>query len=95
MWPEITDSIQRIKFTLASYNCGYYHVKDAQYLAKYYNKNYLFWDNGVDEFILKLSKPKFYNHKGVKYGYTRGTEPYNYVYSIFQNYEIYKDFFNE
>ena len=90
-WPEITDSIQRIKFTLASYNCGYYHVKDAQYLAKYYKKNSLSWDNGVDRFILKLSSPKYYNHKGVKYGYARGTEPYNYVYFIFENYNIYKD----
>jgi len=94
-WPEITDSIQRIKFTLASYNCGYYHVKDAQYLAKNYNKNPLSWDNGVDEFILKLAKPKFYNHKGVKYGYARGTEPYNYVYFIFENYKIYKNLVSE
>ena len=91
MWENIPDSIQRIKLTLASYNCGYYHVKDAQFLAKKYNKNYLKWDNGIDEFILKLSKPNYYNQKGVKYGYVRGREPYNYIKNIFVRYEIYKD----
>ncbi len=76
---------------LASYNCGYYHVKDAQYLAQYYQKYSLSWDNGVDEFILKLMKPKYYNHKVVKYGYCRGHEPYNYVNEIFTRYDMYKD----
>jgi len=90
-WSDIQDSIQRLKFTFASYNCGYYHVKDAQYLARYYKKDSLLWDNGVDEFILKLMKPKYYNHKGVKYGYCRGIEPYNYVNEIFARYEVYKD----
>jgi len=90
-WSDISDSIQRLKFTLASYNCGYYHVKDAQYLARYYKKDSLSWDNGVDKFILKLMKPKYYNHKGVKYGYCRGREPYNYVNEIFTRYEVYKD----
>jgi len=90
-WSDIQDSIQRLKFTLASYNCGYYHVKDAQYLARYYKKDSLSWDNGVDEFILKLMKPKYYNHKGVKYGYCRGREPYNYVNEIYTRYDVYKD----
>lgn len=90
-WSDIPDSTQRLKFTIASYNCGYYHVRDAQYLAKTYSKDSLAWDEGVDEFILKLMKPKYYNHKGVKYGYCRGREPYNYVNEIFTRYSIYKD----
>jgi len=93
-WNQIPDSIQRIKFTLASYNCGLYHVKDAQILAKKYHKNSLVWDNGVDEFILKLSKAKYFNQKEVKYGYVRGLEPFNYVKEIFERYAIYKDLLN-
>lgn len=91
-WSSIPDSIQRIKFAMASYNCGYGHVIDAKLLAKKYKKDTLNWDNGVNEFILKLSKPKYYNDPAVKSGYVRGSEPYKYVNEIFYRYEQYKDF---
>jgi len=94
-WPDITDSIQRIKFAMASYNSGFGHVKDAQILAKKYKKNSLVWDEGVDEFILKLSKPKYYNDPEVKFGYVRGNEPYNYINEIFNRYKQYSDFTKE
>lgn len=94
-WEGIPDSIQRIKFAMASYNSGYSHVKDAQRLAKKYNKDTLNWDNGVDEFILKLSKSKYYNDPVVNFGYARGIEPYNYIIDIFNRYEEYKDFVKE
>ena len=94
-WKNIPDSIQRIKFAMASYNCGYSHVKDAYMLAKKYNKDSLNWDNGVDYFVLNLSKPKYYNDAVVKFGYARGSEPYNYVREIFERYENYKDFVKE
>ncbi|NOQ92826.1 MAG: transporter substrate-binding domain-containing protein [Flavobacteriaceae bacterium] len=94
-WPEIPDSIQRIKFAMASYNSGFGHVKDAQKLAKKYNKDTLNWDNGVDEFILKLSKPKYYNDPVTKYGYVRGSEPHNYIIEIFNRYKNYTDFAKE
>ena len=91
-WNQIPDSVQRLKLTLASYNCGLYHVLDAQYLAKKNGKAYQAWDNGIDEYILKLAKPKYFNQKGVKYGYVRGREPYNYVKEIFERYNNYLDF---
>ena len=90
-WEEIPDSLQRIKFTMASYNCGYNHVVDAQKLAVKYGKDNNVWDNNVDEFILKLSKSKFFNDEVVSFGYVRGTEPYNYVKEIFIRYNLYKD----
>lgn len=89
-WDKIPDSIQRIKFAMASYNSGYGHVKDAQKLAIKFKKDSLSWDDGVDEFILKLSKSKYYNDPVTKYGYARGTEPYNYVNDIFERYHNYK-----
>lgn len=94
-WEEIPDTIQRIKFAMASYNSGLGHVKDAQKLAKKFNKDTLSWDNGVDEFILKLSKSKYYNDPITKFGYVRGSEPYKYNIEIFNRYKNYKDFIKE
>jgi len=51
----------------------------------------LIWDDGVDECILKLSKPKYYDRPEITYGYVRGNEPYNYVKDIFARYEEYKE----
>lgn len=90
-WNAVPDSIQRIKFTMASYNCGYNHVLDAKRLAKKYGKDENVWDNNVDEFILKLANKKYYNDELVKFGYARGSEPYNYVKEIFVRYELYKE----
>lgn len=92
---NIEDSVQRIKFTMASYNCGYGHVLDAQALAKTMNHTPTKWDNNVEEMILKLSNPGYYNKPMIKYGYVRGMEPYLYVDHIFRRYEHYKQFIEE
>lgn len=89
-WDQIPDSIQRIKFAMASYNCGYGHIKDAQRLAEKYGKDSLSWDNGVDFFVKNLSDPKYFNDPIVKHGYARGSEPYDYVRDIFERYTNYK-----
>jgi len=98
MWDNfdgVTDSIQRLKFTMASYNCGLYHVKDAQALAEKRKLNPSVWDNNVDEMILALSYQKNFKDPVVNYGYVRGDEPYNYVNQIFERYEHYKQFIDE
>lgn len=92
---KVTDSIQRIKFTLASYNCGMYHVIDAQNLAKKRGLNANIWDDHVEDMILELSLPKNYNDPVVKYGYVRGLEPYNYVFQIFERYQHYTQFIDD
>ena len=89
---EVQDSVQRIKFTLASYNCGYYHVLDAQKLAEMNNLDKYRWDDNVAEMILELSYPEHYNKPGIKYGYVRGIEPYTYVEQIFERYDHYLRF---
>jgi len=91
----IPDSIQRIKFTLASYNAGLYHIKDAQRLASHLNLDSLQWDNHVENALLKLDKPEYYNKDFIKYGYVRAKEPYKYVKDIFKRYEHYKAFINK
>lgn len=94
-YDEITDSIQRVKFTLASYNCGYFHVKDAQKLAELNQLNPIVWDGQVDQMILALTYPQNFNKEEIKYGYVHGQEPYNYVVDIFKRYEDYVQFINE
>ena len=94
-WEFIPDSIQQIKFTLASYNCGYHHVVDAQKLAAKNDEDPEIWDNVVEDWILKLSYPRFYNDEVVEYGYVRGIEPYEYVKDIFERYDHYRRFISE
>ncbi|MCG9970532.1 transglycosylase SLT domain-containing protein [Christiangramia crocea] len=92
---KIEDSIQRTKFTMASYNCGLYHVKDAQNLATKRGLDATVWDDNVEDMILALSLPKNYNNPVIKYGYVRGIEPYNYVNQIFERYAHYTQFIEE
>lgn len=92
---EIEDEENRIKFTLASFNCGYGHVLDAQRLAEANGLNPLLWDNNVDKMLLALRFPKNYNKDIIKYGYVRGSEPVNYVNQIFERYNHYKQFITE
>ena len=91
----VEDSIQRIKFAMASYNCGYGHVTDAQKLAEKRDIDKNIWDDHINNIILELSYPKNYNDPVVEYGYVRGTEPYNYVSNIFERYDHYKKFIEE
>jgi len=91
---DIPDEIDRIKFTLASFNCGYAHVRDAQKLAEFNNLNPLIWEDNVDKMILALRFPKNYNKDFIKYGYVRGTEPFIYVEQIFDRFQHYKQFIN-
>lgn len=92
---HVQDSVQRIKFTMASYNCGLYHVIDAQKLASEKGLDEDIWDDNVENIVLNLNKPEYYNHPVVKYGYVRGSEPYNYVRQIFERYQHYIQFINE
>ena len=72
---------ERIFFQLASYNGGYFHIRDAMALAKKNGRNPYRWDD-VAEYILKLSDPAYYRDPIVKYGYMRGTETVGYVRKI-------------
>jgi len=91
-FPEIPDSLNRVKFTLAAYNCGYQHVRDAQRLAEAEGLNKNVWSGNVEEMLLALSYPKNYRRDIVKYGYVRGIEPVTYVDQIFERYDHYKKF---
>jgi membrane-bound lytic murein transglycosylase F len=78
--------------TLASFNCGYYHVLDAQRLAEKRGLDPQRWDENVEAMILELSFPANYRDEVVKYGYVKGVEPFNYVREIFERYDRYRQF---
>jgi membrane-bound lytic murein transglycosylase F len=89
----IPDSLEIIKFVLASYNIGLGHIQDAQNLSKKYGADPFVWNDNVEYYLLKKSKPKYYNDEVVKNGYSRGRETVDYVNEIFERYEHYKKFY--
>jgi len=90
--PEtITDSIERMKFLLASYNSGVGHILDGRRLAEKYGKDPNVWTDSVDHFVFSLSEEFYYHDPVVYYGYTRGEETYNFVIEIMERFEDYKN----
>jgi membrane-bound lytic murein transglycosylase F len=84
--PDISAK-DRIRFALASYNCGPGHVYDARELASQMGLNPNKWFNHVEKALLLLSKKDV--AKNVRYGYCRCEEPVNYVSQIQDRYDHY------
>lgn len=76
---SITDRDQRLKFTLASYNAGPGHIKDAQRLAEMMGLDPHRWDGHVEKAVLMLSMPRYFCLPEVKNGACRGHETFWYV----------------
>ena len=88
---RIEDQGERLKFILASYNCGPGHVEDAQRLASKYGGDPLRWDD-VSYWLLQKSTQQYSSDEVVKFGFCRGLEPVNYVDHILRRYDRYKEF---
>ena len=86
---HIMDDQERLKFVLASYNVGIGHVLDARRLAEKYGKDPNVWKDNVDYYVLNKSKPEYYKDPVVRFGYARGSEPFNYVNEILERYAHY------
>ena len=86
---DIRNPEERKFFVLASYNGGFFHIRDAMALAKKNGKNPHKWIH-VAEYVLKLSTPECYNDPVVKYGYMRGSETANYVSAIYSRWQKYR-----
>lgn len=87
---RIHDPQERVKFILASYNVGPGHVQDAQRIAQHVGRNPYTWDNNVADCLLLKSDQKYLALEGVKHGYCRGKEPFEYVKSILTQYTMYQ-----
>ena len=86
---DIRNPEERKFFILASYNGGFFHIRDAMALTKKNGKNPHKWIH-VAEYVLKLSTPECYNDPVVKYGYMRGSETVNYVSAIYSRWQKYR-----
>jgi len=81
------DSVNCLKFALATYNSGMGHIADARRLAIDQNKNPNEWEH-VSNALLKLMRRQYY--KDARYGFARGIETVRYVREIVNRYETYK-----
>ena len=86
---DVKSPLERMSFTLAGYNGGSFHIRDAMALARKYGRNPYSW-NEVQEFVLRLSTPAYYNDPVVKHGYMRGQETVNYVNRILDRWAQYR-----
>jgi membrane-bound lytic murein transglycosylase F len=77
----------RIRFALASYNCGPGHVYDARQLAKEMGLDPNKWFGNVEKAALLLSKREI--ARKARYGYCRCEEPVKYVSQIQGRYDTY------
>lgn len=77
----------RMWFTLAAYNVGQGHVRDARRLATEQGLDPDKWFDNVEQAILLLSQPE--HARAAQHGYCRGREPVQYVREIRSRYEAY------
>ena len=91
-WSEIPDSLERIKFTLASYNAGFGHIQDARTLTELNNGDPNIWDGQVENALLNLTYQRYYSKPEIKYGYVHGLEPVKYVKEILERTTMYETF---
>ncbi len=81
---------ERVKFMLASYNCGPGHILDAMCIAKQIGKNDTIWDGHVAEALILKSQRQYYAMSCVRHGYINGVGPVNFVNKILAIFEHYK-----
>lgn len=89
-YSSVRNPNERIKFILAAYNGGAGHIDDARILASKHGSDPNRWTGSVDMYVLRLSQPEYFNDADVRYGFMRGTETYNYVISIIERWNSYR-----
>lgn len=86
---DIPNRQERTKFVLAAYNGGTHHVRDAMALARKHGRDARRWSD-VNQYILGLARPEYYNDPVVRYGYMRGSETSDYVNRIIARWNSYR-----
>ena len=80
---------ERLWFSLAAYNAGFGHVRDARRLAKLKGWDPDRWFDNVERAMLLLSKREYFSK--ARFCYCRGKEPVQYVREIRDRYQAYVD----
>lgn len=90
LWDDkVPDSLERVKFILASYNVGQGHVLDAMKLADELGLEDEIWDDNVEKALALKSNPKYYSMDVVRHGYCRGGDATEYVQKVLTQYQHY------
>jgi membrane-bound lytic murein transglycosylase F len=84
--PDIKEK-DRLRFALASYNCGLGHVLDGRALAREKKMDPNKWFGNVEKLMPLLSTPAY--ARRARHGYCRCDEPVKYVSEIQTRYEAY------
>jgi membrane-bound lytic murein transglycosylase F len=84
--PELSVK-DRMWFTLAAYNAGAGHVRDARRLARQLGLNPNRWFGNVERAMLLLSRPQY--AQVAQHGYCRCGEPVRYVREVRSRYNAY------
>lgn len=86
---HVKDKDERMRFVIASYNCGLGHIYDAIALADKYGLDSRKWLGNVSEAAIMKSRPQYYNDPVVKNGYFRGWETAEFVDKVISVYNYY------
>ena len=86
---DVPDRTERQNLVLASYNGGMNHIRDAMRLCQRDGRNQYRWAD-VQQYVLRLREPKYYQDTLVHYGYMRGQETAEYVDKIRERYQQYR-----
>ncbi len=84
------DSLDRWRFTLATYHAGYGHLSDARRLAIDMGKDPNRWDGSIEVALPRLMEQRYYRQ--TRHGFYRGAETVAYVQAILHRYRMYRRF---
>ena len=87
MRKDVVKDKQLIWFTIASYNAGAGHVREAMRVAIQKGWRDDVWFGHVEMAMLLLSQSKY--AAKARYGYVRGQEPVHYIREIKRRFETY------
>ncbi len=84
------DSLDRWRFTLATYHAGTGHVADARRMAMDFGRDPNSWKNGLLMTLPKLMQQRHY--RNTRHGFYRGAETVDYVEEIINRHRTYSRF---
>ena len=84
------DSLDRWRFTLATYHAGIGHVNDARRMAMDFGRNPNSWEDGLSVTLPLLMQYRHY--RDTRHGFYRGSETVDYVEEIINRYRTYCQF---
>ncbi|MFI3323884.1 MAG: transglycosylase SLT domain-containing protein [Rikenellaceae bacterium] len=87
--PSTTSEEDRLKMTIAAYNCGVGRIFDARRLANSFGEDSQSWEV-ISQYLVKMNDPDYYQHEVVQHGRFKGAgQTVAYVRNVMGHYEDY------